>query len=195
MHKTFYIADCHFDHNNVIYFDNRPFSNIKEMNETLINNWNEVVSKNDIVYVLGDFIWSKESNWANILESLKGQIVLIRGNHDAKSISSNTKKYFADIKEYKEIVDGKNKVIMCHYLIIFYKKDYLEDYYMLFGHVHKTKENDRVEQIRELLKKDNNDFANKCHFINVGCMMPWMNYYPRTLDEIIKGFDEYMKGK
>lgn len=31
------------------------------------------------------------------------------------------------------------------------------------------------------------------NFINVGCMMPYMDYTPRTLDEIISGDEEYWK--
>ena len=51
----YYISDLHFDHTNVIKFDNRPFKDVEEMNNALIHNWNSVVKKNDIVYVLGDF--------------------------------------------------------------------------------------------------------------------------------------------
>ncbi len=31
------------------------------------------------------------------------------------------------------------------------------------------------------------------NFINVGCMMPYMDYTPRTLDEIIEGDAEFFK--
>ena len=33
----------------------------------------------------------------------------------------------------------------------------------------------------------------RSNFINVGCMMPYMDYTPRTLDEIISGDEEYWK--
>lgn len=55
----FYIADTHFNHSNIIGFDNRPFSSVEEMNETLIHNWNSVVKHGDQVYILGDFCWSR----------------------------------------------------------------------------------------------------------------------------------------
>ena len=67
---------------NAIGFDNRPFADVTEMNETLIHRWNSVVSRADTVYVLGDFIWEKESLWPAWLERLTGNKVLIRGNHD-----------------------------------------------------------------------------------------------------------------
>ena len=44
----FYIADMHFGHENVLRFDDRPFSEIGQMDETLIQNWNARVADDDI---------------------------------------------------------------------------------------------------------------------------------------------------
>lgn len=53
----FYISDLHFSHKNALSFDNRPFFTVSEMNETLINNWNSVVTANgDIVSIIGVLI-------------------------------------------------------------------------------------------------------------------------------------------
>ena len=49
----YYIADMHFGHKNVLRFDNRPFADTDLMDEVLIHNWNERVTGEDIVYVLG----------------------------------------------------------------------------------------------------------------------------------------------
>jgi calcineurin-like phosphoesterase family protein len=46
------ISDTHFGHNNIINYCDRPFSNVKEMNEAIIDNWNSVVKQNDLVYHL-----------------------------------------------------------------------------------------------------------------------------------------------
>ena len=35
----YYIADMHFGHTNVLRFDNRPFSDTAQMDDTLIQNW------------------------------------------------------------------------------------------------------------------------------------------------------------
>lgn len=56
--SKFYISDLHLGHKNILAFDNRPFFSLEEMTETIISNWNSVVSKNDSVYVLGDMFWN-----------------------------------------------------------------------------------------------------------------------------------------
>ena len=58
----YYIADMHFGHTNVLRFDNRPFSDTAQMDDTLLQNWNERVTADDTVYVLGDAFWKNEEN-------------------------------------------------------------------------------------------------------------------------------------
>lgn len=47
--KYFVIADTHFSHENIIKYCNRPFRTVEEMNNALVKNWNNNVSKNDVV--------------------------------------------------------------------------------------------------------------------------------------------------
>lgn len=183
-----YISDLHFGHANVIKFDDRPFSDVAAMEDALIQNWNSVTDQNDTVYILGDFCWGKEDEWKRIVPQLKGNKVLIRGNHDIKEMSSGLKKMFQDIKDYKEITDTGRHVIMCHYPILLYKSSYNPDCYMLCGHVHVTRENDFLNQWRDELRRTRSSRTHNCgNIFNVGCMMPYMGYTPRTLDEIIDG--------
>ena len=196
MSKIYYISDLHFWHSNVINFDNRPFKDVEEMNNILIENWNSVVEKGDTVYILGDFCWSaKDEEWINILNKLNGSKHLILGNHDSKRMSSKVKKKFNGIYDYKEIKDNGRRVIMCHYPMPFYRSDYNSNVYMLYGHVHTTIENDFMEYIKDMIKEKDlrGDSTNKCQLYNVGCMMPWMKYFPRTLDEIIDGYNKEKK--
>ena len=102
--KTFLISDTHFGHANILTFKNqdgtnlRPFSSLEEMNETLINNWNSVVSNEDKVYHLGDVLFTKK--WLDlILPRLNGTKVLIKGNHDNLKLSQY-QQYFKDIRAY-----------------------------------------------------------------------------------------------
>ena len=49
MSKSFFIADTHFGHSEIMNYENRPFSSVEEMDNTIISNWNSVVSDNDKV--------------------------------------------------------------------------------------------------------------------------------------------------
>ena len=101
MSKVFFTSDLHFGHTNVITFDKRPFSSVEEMDEELIKRWNKKVGKGDLVYVLGDMIWKSSNNDAeNLIRSLNGQIILIKGNHDRFINNAKAKKALAGIKEY-----------------------------------------------------------------------------------------------
>lgn len=74
----YFIPDTHFCHSNIIKYCDRPFKDVKEMNETIINNWNNIVTNEDIVYHLGDFCLSTDDEIKNIFNRLNGTIILIR---------------------------------------------------------------------------------------------------------------------
>ena len=134
--SNFYIADIHFGHSNIIKFDDRPFDTVEHMREYMVNNWNKKVNHADTVYILGDFCWGKESEWIEILDELKGNKVLIRGNHDLKQMSKKLKEKFLFVKDKYEISDHGKKLILSHYPEIAYKKSYDSNVFMFHGHVH-----------------------------------------------------------
>lgn len=192
---NYYIADLHFGHSAILRFDNRPFGSVEEMEEIMHMYWNATVRPGDTVYIIGDFCWNKADEWLRIIRKLRGQKVLIKGNHDLGHYPPELRKQFADICDYKEIEDNGRKVIMSHYPMLLYKNSNNPKYFMLCGHVHKTAENAYLERWIAELKRDaarGADFANLGQIYNVGAMMPWMNYCPRTLDEIIRGRDAYL---
>lgn len=80
--SIFLTSDTHFNNDSIIKYCDRPFLDHKDMNETLIANWNSVVKPEDTVYHLGDFIMGMADNTASILHQLNGYIHLVRGNHD-----------------------------------------------------------------------------------------------------------------
>lgn len=78
----FFISDTHFGHKNIIEYCKRPFKSVEEMNDALIKNWNKVVSPEDTVFLLGDFVFRGK---ISLLKSiLNGNIVWIKGNHDSR---------------------------------------------------------------------------------------------------------------
>jgi calcineurin-like phosphoesterase family protein len=76
------ISDTHFDHINILKYENRPFDNHLEMTESLIDNWNSVVKPNDLIFHLGDIFFCNSDRMKYISSKLNGRKILIRGNHD-----------------------------------------------------------------------------------------------------------------
>lgn len=184
MRKIFFTSDLHIGHANVIRFDGRPFESVDEMDAELIRRWNAKVSRSDLVYVLGDFIWTTKTKDApSILKQLNGQKILIKGNHDRFLHNSAAKKCLSGIKDYDGIVvtlenGRKQRCILSHYFMPFYNGHYY-DTILLHGHSHVTPEAD--EEIRIAKELNEAGFPNR--IFNVGCMR-W-NYEPVTLDEIL----------
>ena len=79
--NIYFTSDTHFGHANILNFCKRPFKDVDEMNEELIKRWNEVISKEDTVFHLGDFAFGGAEIWNKTLPRLNGHIVLILGNH------------------------------------------------------------------------------------------------------------------
>ena len=184
MVKTFYIADLHFGHKNVIKYDNRPFLSVEEMDDVLIENWNHTVGVDDTVYVLGDISWYDYKRTVEIMQQLKGKKILIKGNHD--KLNQELKNCFEYICDYKEIKDNGRDVILCHYPIPCFNKHFYGSIH-LYGHVHNSFEANMMEHFKQEMA---DLYEKQCNMFNVGVMMPWMNYTPRTLDEILEGYNK-----
>lgn len=191
---NYYISDLHFGHANIIRFDNRPFSDIRDMDDALIHNWNNAVSSKDTVYILGDFSLSKkEKDWIRILDRLNGDKVLILGNHDLRNMTTELRGRFLNIQRLLEISDLGKHIILCHYPILFYSSSYAEDMWHFCGHTHNhTKEEAyRAGFVRKIIENYQGHGDNRGHIVNVGCMMDYMGYTPRTAFELISWWHDY----
>jgi calcineurin-like phosphoesterase family protein len=81
----FLIADLHLGHANIIRYCSRPFlfSDSREMDHVLIKNWNYTIRPKTRIYCLGDLCYGPDAEpAAQYRKRLRGDIVLIRGNHD-----------------------------------------------------------------------------------------------------------------
>jgi calcineurin-like phosphoesterase family protein len=185
--KIFYISDLHFGHFNIIRYDHRPYKNANEMDRDLINKWNDAVSDEDTVYILGDISWHNEPKTVEIFKQLKGRKILIKGNHDY--ISNVLAKCFDKIVDYLEINDNGTKVVMSHYPMPFWNGQF-RDTVHLYGHVHNSHQWNICESWAEEARQLQ---AIPMRMYNVGCMMDWMGCTPRTLKEIIDGYNNYKK--
>ncbi len=82
--NIFFTADHHFNHRRIIEYSSRPFKDVDEMNEVLIQKWNSKVKAENTVYHLGDFAFGHIEDQLKILERLNGSINFILGSHDKK---------------------------------------------------------------------------------------------------------------
>ena len=171
----YFTADLHFNHANIIHFDDRPFNNVREMNRSLVENWNARVTDKDEVYILGDFALSKEDT-IEFASKLKGKKYLIIGNHDQKF--PELRNIFEDVSDYKKIHVNKQRIILSHYFIPSFEGQFRGSI-MLHGHSHTTATAQLEEEVKELYETNNIP----CKAYNVGCM--YFNYTPATLDEIL----------
>jgi calcineurin-like phosphoesterase family protein len=81
--KIFFTSDNHYHHANFVHkYNIRDFSSVREMNETMIERWNETVPKDGLVYNLGDFSFGEVEETRDVIKRLNGQIIYIRGNHE-----------------------------------------------------------------------------------------------------------------
>lgn len=184
----YFIADTHFGHKNALAFDARPFKDIEEHDKALISRWNNAVGIDDEVFILGDLSWYNVTKTIEIVKSLNGIKHLIVGNHDKKLLKNRDLQFlFVEITDYKEIElqdnSGGNKkgIVLCHYPIPCFKNHFY-GWYHLYGHVHNSFEWKMMERCKYEME---NLYDRKCEMHNVGAMMYYMNYTPRTLTEIL----------
>ena len=135
----YFTSDQHLSHNNIIKYCNRPFKNVSEMNECIIDNFNSIVSTKDTTYFLGDFCFSS-GNFEKYMKMLNGQKHFIIGNHDPKNIKKFTH-LFNSISQIKEIKCKGIPIILCHYSMRSWNKKQYGSYH-LYGHSHGRLESD-----------------------------------------------------
>ena len=143
----FYTADLHFHYKP--FLPGRPFASVEEMDEAMIRLWNETVTDEDTVYVVGDVGYNGGYVPGDALGRLQGRKHLIRGNHDTGF--ENAPKlfdYFETVTDFNEIDDGETHILLCHYPILYRKRGY-----MIHGHLHQARgpEYDILRQMPRML--------------------------------------------
>ena len=135
----FYTSDTHFFHKNIIQYcpDSRGhFNTIEEMNTSIVTAWNNKVTNNDIIYHLGDFIFSK-SNDQFMLDQLNcKKMYLIPGNHDTQFSKINHHKLII-LPAYYELKIDHNLIVLCHYPFKIWNRSHYGSYHF-HGHSHGT---------------------------------------------------------
>lgn len=121
----YFLADTHFDDDDIRRYENRPFASTAQMNEAIITNWNNTVQPTDSVYLLGD-IGNEQ-----YISRLNGVKYLVKGNHDHRDNA-----YYRTIG-FAEVYDLP--VILQEFFILSHEPLYVNrnmPYANIFGHVH-----------------------------------------------------------
>jgi calcineurin-like phosphoesterase family protein len=168
-------SDTHFDDEKTLIYRYRPFDNVEEMNDTLVENWNKCVNPNDLVLHLGDFAVTDKAI-EKYAPRLNGEIRLILGNHDEKRDRDLLEKYFTVVEKPHIINFTYNgepeKLWICHYPLQRKNVKY-SGIYNCCGHIH-----DLWKTARKML--------------NVGVDV-W-NFTPISLDVVMKSRQAELDG-
>jgi len=132
--RVFFTADTHFSSQRHLDLCCRPFEDIQDMDEQMVNNWNDVVPLYGTVLHLGDF------GNPDFINQLNGEIILIPGNYDYEN--GILKKcyrgllhdeYFSFDKVSNLLTIDNQKIQLMHEPL-----KATNDYFYLFGHIHGT---------------------------------------------------------
>lgn len=185
MSNIFFASDHHFDHANILNFFKtdgvtplRPFKDVVDMNETLIENHNRVVGPKDVVYFLGDVAIPRRG--LQQVKRLNGRLRLIMGNHDP-FVKNFCRDYQEVGFEYVEAFHKFDRFVATHVPV---HSDSLSKrwYANVHGHLH-----DHVVRLPrgvdartgEILYSDKPD----PRYVNVS--VEKINYTPISMEEIV----------
>ena len=155
------ISDHHFGHENIIEYSKRPFKNVDQMDEYMIQQHNNTVKERDKVYILGDFALCHRMRIEQIAAQLNGYLILILGNHDRR----RGYKQWLQIgfnEVYKEPIILKSNLILSHEPLMINKDCQFRN---IHGHLH-------------------NYVLDVKRYMNVS--VETTDYKPINLDELIK---------
>jgi calcineurin-like phosphoesterase family protein len=146
MAETWFTADTHFNHRNILKYNPNRKDNficptddsdaVEAMNQAIVDNWNSVVSVKDTVYHLGDVAFGKPKDSKKWVAQLNGEIHLIRGNHDYSKYIEEYGRELASVQDYLFLKNLHNrKVVLFHFPIVNWDTKFHGSYHF-YGHVH-----------------------------------------------------------
>ena len=181
----YYIADTHFGHSQILNECRSQFKSTQEMDKFIIDNINRKMTRNDTLYIIGDFSYRSKTPPTEYLKAIKPKKVLILGNHDSwykKLTEEEKKKYLVDGVAHEELRTKKNSIelYLCHYpRLAWNRSHYFGTTFSICGHIHDAKEG-RISA--ELFPYIKNQF-------NAGVDIN--NFEPVTFEELIKNNTEF----
>lgn len=161
MSKVYTIADLHFGHTNLII--HRGFNSVEEHDNLIISNWNKIITKRDVVYILGDICMEKDL-YSQYLPKLNGIKNVVLGNHDMPQHMPSLMRY---VNKVMGVYDYKGGVLThCPVHPIEVQKGRYR--FNIHGHIHEEVIHDE-------------------RYICVSCEQ--VNYTPVLIEEILNKFN------
>ena len=138
MSEIFFCSDHHFNHDKEFVWKRRGFNSVEEMNETIVENHNQLVKPNDIVYMCGDLMLGSDTQAGlDYVRRMNGVKFLVVGNHDTDSRIEAYREsgLFQDIQFGYRLSVAKRHYLVTHYptLVENYDKIKLVN---IHGHTH-----------------------------------------------------------
>ena len=138
--KTWITSDLHFGHANIMKYcaeSRSRFNNdVEYMNARMIEEWNNLVAPEDVVYILGDVAFLPRDKAVKIVERLNGKKILIEGNHDTKLLKdSRFRQCFQSVHQCLSLHYNKKRIVMSHFPFLEWDKMHRGALHF-FGHVH-----------------------------------------------------------
>ena len=130
MSTIFVTGDQHFSHDNIRKHTNRPWATCEEMDAALIKNWNNIVGRQDTVYICGDFAFKNHNHYIMALNGLK---ILCLGNHDR--MSQDCLRNFTEVHSLLRRTIYKRDVTFCHYCMTTWSSSCHGSWHF-YGHSH-----------------------------------------------------------
>ena len=146
----YFTADCHFGHNRIIQYCERPFSNVHIMDQVIFDRINETVGVDDTLYILGDFCFRGKKPIEYRSRIMCQDVHICWGNHDKRNDYRDDLQGFSSVQEVKEIIYCNQRIYLSHYAARVWPASH-KGSYMLYGHSHSKLDSEDKKSNRKTL--------------------------------------------
>jgi calcineurin-like phosphoesterase family protein len=134
MANTWFTADFHLGHANIIRYCNRPFTTVEEMDQAILERLNASAKPNDTLYFLGDFCMGGQARVLAYRQRIHcKRIFAVPGNHDKQS--RKMKNEFSWLDNLAELSIHGHPIVLCHYALRVWNRSNRGSWH-LYGHSH-----------------------------------------------------------
>lgn len=152
--KIWFTSDTHFGQQRTLDLTRRPFESVEEMDQTIIDNWNKTVGKNDVVFHLGDF------GDYNRVRELNGKVVLLYGNYERNDHNKDLINVLTllDMGFYQVSTKDSLKLTLPDRDVVYslvHEPSHMQSYtFNLYGHIHRA----------QMVRRNGLNVGTDCHF-------------------------------